>query len=355
MRSAGAYSSRYGKIEDMVLSLRAVLPDGGAVDTSERAAGEPDWTQLLVGSEGTLGFITDATLKIHPLPEHRTVQSFKFDHLHQALEAMRLVMQSGLKPMVMKLYDPFDTFVVLTRKKEPGGDLGEEAGERGRGLLQKLKDKGAAYALSAPGLVNRVTQLIGNSCLVVIGFEGPTMAVERHFALASEILLDAGGREPRATPTETQLNKRYQVSYGYNGVYQEGSFADTMEVATTWDRMHSLYDEVVRAVAPHAVIVAHFTHAYREGCSVYFTFAANKRQLEQSSIAYDQVWAAALAAAHRIGATASHHHGVGLAKRQGMAEEHGEMLRVWWGLKESIDGSGLLNPGKLFPERGGGS
>lgn len=353
-RSAGQYSSRYGKIEDMVMSLRAVLPDGTQVDTAQRAIGEPDWTQLIVGSEGTLGFITEATLRIHPKPEARALRGFKFDHLHEAIDAMRLVMQAGLQPMVLRLYDPFDTVMALGKKvTPPEAQDTDEDGAKQRSLLARLKQRGTAYALSVPGVVNRVTHMIGNSCLLIIGFEGPERAVQRSVRRSREILAEAGGRDAGAGPGEAWLAKRYAVSFKQSRIYQSSSFVDTMEVATTWDRLEALYDAVVRAVTPHALIMAHFSHAYREGCSIYFTFAAHKRHVSRSEAAYDQIWQAALGAVQGIGATASHHHGVGLSKMGWMVEEHGEMLRVWRALKSSMDADGLLNPGKLFPEPGG--
>ena len=106
------------------MSLRAVLPDGSIMDTRQRGSGDPDWTQLLVGSEGTLGFITEATLRVHPSPEARSMRGFKFDHLHDAIEAMRLVMQSGLQPIVLRLYDPFDTMMALGKKADPSASTG---------------------------------------------------------------------------------------------------------------------------------------------------------------------------------------------------------------------------------------
>lgn len=224
-----------------------------------------------------------------------------------------------------------------------------------RTLWSKASQMGVAYALSLPGLVNRLAHLASSSCLLIIGFEGPELAVQRHARRAREILAEAGGVDAGAAPGEAWLKKRYAVSFKQSRMYQAGAFVDTMEVATTWDRLEALYEAVVRAVTPHALIMAHFSHAYREGCSIYFTFAAYRRQNSSLEALYDRLWSAALTAVHEMGATASHHHGVGLSKKAWMVQEHGEMLRVWRALKDSLDPTGLSNPGKLFPDDAGAS
>ena len=375
-RSAGQLSSKYGKIEDMVVSLRVVLPDGTVMDTSERNAGDPDWTQLIVGSEGTLGFITEATLRVHPQPERRALRGFKFHHLHDAMRGMRLVMQAGLKPMVLRLYDPFDTLMALGKEEEAPEDSATSrlldslkdwsrrtmparkvahppTAPAGRRMARHAGRRVVATALSVPGLLNRLTHAVPSACLLIIGFEGPEASVERQAWRGRQILVEAGGTDAGSGPGDRWLERRYAVSFKASKLYQAGAFVDTMEVATTWDRLETLYEAVQRAVAPHAMIMAHFSHAYREGCSIYFTFAAYRRQPERAEALYDRLWAAALDAAHRTGATASHHHGVGMSKMHAMGEEHGEMLRVWRALKDAVDPLGIMNPGKLYPDRAG--
>ncbi len=135
-------------------------------------------------------------------------------------------------------------------------------------------------------------------------------------------------------------------------MYQAGAWVDTMEVATTWDRLHQLFTAVMRKVSGHALIMAHFSHAYREGCSIYFTFASYKRDPRRAEESHRRTWEAALEAVHGVGATASHHHGVGLSKRDAMPAEHGDMLLAWQAMKDAFDPNGIMNPGKLFPDVG---
>lgn len=350
-RSAGQFSSRYGKIEDMVMGLRCVFADGTVLDTADRTPGSPDWTQLVVGSEGTLGVITSAKLKVHPFPEARALRGWRFKQLTDGISAMRMLMQAGLKPMVLRLYDPFDSLMAL------GKDKGErEEPTSAGGLISMFQSRAKRLAisagLSAPGLLNGVIHSIPSSCLLIVGFEGQTDAVRQDMWRAGRILAEAGGTDAGQAPGTGWLKHRYRVSFKQPKMYQAGAWVDTMEVATTWDRLHQLFKAVMRAVSGHALIMAHFSHAYREGCSIYFTFASYKRDARRAEANYERVWDAALSAVHSVGATASHHHGVGISKRDAMPAEHGDMLLAWRALKDAFDPNGIMNPGKLFPDIG---
>jgi alkyldihydroxyacetonephosphate synthase len=371
-RSAGQFSSRYGKIEDMVLSLSAVIGDGRVLDTAQRTVGEPNWTQLLVGSEGTLGIITDAHLKVHPYPESRLLRGWRFKHLPDALQGMRTLMQSGLKPMVLRLYDPFDSLMALGKgdgEKEPQGGfldglstavgilgdlkIARSASSIADRLFAKIKNGAVSGALATPMVVNRIIHSIPSPCLLIVGFEGKSSRVQDDMWRGSRILRETGGSDAGSKPGEHWLRHRYDVSFKQSKVYAAGGFVDTMEVATTWDRLYHLFTAVREAVSPLALVMAHFSHAYPGGCSIYFTFAAFKRDAAAAEAHYDRLWNTALKAVTSVGATVSHHHGVGLSKKGAMAAEHGEMLRVWRAVKDALDPHGILNPGKLFPDGAG--
>lgn len=370
-RSAGQFSSRYGKIEDMVLSLRAVLADGTIIDTSERSTGAPDWTQLLVGSEGTLGIIVDAHLKIHRCPESRLLRGWRFKQLTEALTAMRTLMQSGLRPMVLRLYEPFDTLLTLGKQEEEEKEEGlfdalsagfeflsdykmtkASAGAL-KSIVERFENGAINSALAAPSILNRVLHSLPSPCLLIVGFEGQLDRVQEEMERAGRILADARGTDAGPKPGEHWLKHRYDVSFAQSKVYAAGGFVDAMVVATTWDRLYTLFLAVREAVSPIALVMAHFSHAYEDGCSIYFTFAARSRNPQKALELYDQIWNRALEAVASVGATISHHHGVGIAKRHAMVHEHGEMLRIWRGVKDVLDPKGIMNPGKLFPEGAG--
>lgn len=368
-RSAGQYSSRYGKIEDMVLNLRVVLSDGTVIDTADRGPGGPDWTQILVGSEGTLGIITSAELRVHPLPETHVFRGWKFKCLPDGLAAMRRIMQAGLKPNVLRLYDPFDTVMALGKKSDepapshsvvakltaalPLDWVAESTQRYTAPAVRKTKDRAITMALSMPSILNKLVHALPTSCLLIIGFEGSAEAIEEDMWRAGKLLEECGGQDAGEAPGKAWFKSRYNVSFKQSQMYASGAFVDTMEVAISWDRIFQLFEGIRDAVSPFALVMAHFSHAYRDGCSIYFTFAAHRRDPSHAERLYDQIWNAALAAAHRAGASVSHHHGVGLSKMHAMAAEHGEMLRVWRAIKDELDPHGTMNPGKLFPDGAG--
>jgi alkyldihydroxyacetonephosphate synthase len=364
-RSAGQCSSRYGKIEDMVRSAEVVIGTGERIDTALQQAG-PDLLQLLVGSEGTLGVFTRATLAIHPAPEARMMRGFRFPRVAAGCEAIRRVIQRGLRPSVVRLYDPLDSFMhrrdhddvpiepraaidqSLFREVMPS--FGPEARRYG------LKERLIQTVLNRPALLNRfideVLPRLGGGSLLVVGCEGDRRLVDAEARAVFAELAAAGGTDLGPGPGERWLRKRYDISFGLSRVFSIGAFADTMEVATSWDRLLDLYDAVRAAVSPYAFVMAHFSHAWPDGCSIYFTFAAATDGADDEGRAaaeqrYDRIWRAGLSAVTRAGATISHHHGIGLSKAAFMPDEHGEAMRIFRALKDALDPHGILNPGKL--------
>lgn len=378
-RSAGQMSTKYGKIEDMVLGVTAVTGRGDVLQTGRhgRAAAGPDWTQLLVGSEGTLAVLTSARLRIRPAPEARHLRGFEFPSVIAGLEGIRRVLQRGLKPAVVRLYDEFDTMITLRHKPRTPhhgetprkgalpsleGGPGAEAERDDDGFLGALLKLGGgpsglrrealAAALGRPRLLNTLAETFAQrlgrrGCLLVVGVEGARQRADVEAGLTWGELQRAGGRDLGEGPGQRWLENRYAVSYKMSKVFEAGAFVDTMEVAATWERLLDLYDGVRRAVGRHAFVMAHFSHAYPEGCSIYFTFAGWAPTRQAAEQKYDAIWRDGLTAATRAGGTISHHHGVGLMKGPFMAEEHRDSMVVYQALKASLDPDGILNPGKM--------
>ena len=148
-------------------------------------------------------------------------------------------------------------------------------------------------------------------------------------------------------PGERWYASRHAVSYKLMPVFERGGFADTMEVAAPWSRLETLYDGVRAALGRTAVVMAHMSHVYPEGGSIYFSFAgAGTRDR------YEATWKAALDAVLEGGGTLSHHHGVGQLKARHAAAEVGPAVAGWRALKGELDPDGLLNPGRLFVDEG---
>ncbi len=390
-RAAGQMSTKYGKIEDMVAGVTIVTGRGELIETDElaRASAGPNWTQLVVGSEGTLGVITSARLRVHMAPQLRVLRGFEFDSVTDGVEAIRRVLQRGLKPAVVRLYDEFDTFVhalgsrdeasdrldpdkyapvpapgegalpLITRRPDnadDGGFFGRlvgslVSGDR-RGTRKNLQRGLVAAVLSRPRLFNSVASAVAErlsrkGCLMIVGLEGSRIRTEVEADLTFAELRRAGGVDLGDEPGRTWLEHRYSVSYNMSKAFARGAFVDTMEVASTWERLMDMYDAVKEAIGRHAAVMAHFSHAYPEGCSIYFSFAGYGETRVEAERVYDAIWRDGMAAVTRTGGTISHHHGVGLLKAAAMAGEHRESMSIFRAVKQSFDPDNIMNPGKL--------
>ena len=347
-RGAGQCSGLYGKIEDMVESVECVLGTGEVVTFQRRQDG-PNMVPFIVGSEGTLGVITRARLRLHPVPKARAFLAFSFPDISSGWEAMRAVFQAGLRPAVARLYDPIDSALMRqgTVKATMSGAAEEKHGpsqtERMMGVLKR--------ALKAPRLLNFAIQAAeGNllpSATLVFVFEGEAEHTEDDAARATALCNKAGAKALGEGPARRWYEHRYGVSYRQSPVFRSGAFSDTMEVAAPWSRLQTLYDAVREALGRHVLVMAHLSHAYPDGCSIYFTFSGIGRDDADALAKYDRAWRAALDAAIEAGGTLSHHHGVGRSKAPKLGAELGYGVELIRRLMRAWDPSGILNPGAL--------
>jgi len=312
-RAAGQYSTAYGSIEDVLLGLEAVLPDGSVLRSREtpRASAGPDLRHLFMGSEGTLGVITEVTFSLRPLPEASVGQAFHFAGIHEGLEAIRWLMRDGWRPPVVRLYDSLET-------PRHFGDYCPE----GRAML-------------------------------ILLHEGPQALVDAQLGACAELLRAADGIETDATCVDHWLEERNKVP-GFRELLERGLVVDTIEVGATWDRVGPLYDSVtasLREVPSMRLASGHSSHSYRSGTNLYFTFAARPDDRTEMAEVYRECWRRTIEATHAAGGGIAHHHGVGRVRRDFMSLEVGEtgveMLRA---IKRALDPKGLLNPGVLIPE-----
>jgi alkyldihydroxyacetonephosphate synthase len=311
-RAAGQFSTRYGSIEDLLLGLEAVLADGRVVrvkSTPRRAAG-PDPRHLFLGAEGTAGIVTEATLKLFPLPESRRLLSFALPDFDAGLETIRDIMRAGWRPPVLRLYD---------------------ANESGRHFGQWQQD---------------------DRCLLLVVSEGPRALT----AVEAEACHDLGTRHDGEglgeAPVQHWLKERNNVP-SLMSFIERGFVLDTIEVAAEWDRIHALYAEVtaaVRAVHDVVVVSGHSSHSYPQGTNIYFTFVARPSDPVEAEATYLACWRAAMEATLRVGGTIAHHHGIGRARLPWMAAEHGAALDLLRAVKRALDPHGIMNPGVLLPE-----
>ncbi|HOD07864.1 MAG TPA: FAD-binding oxidoreductase [Myxococcota bacterium] len=356
-RSAGQYSSKFGKIEDMIVSMEVVLPDGTVTEVDSFPAQRPpvDFSQLIIGSEGTLGIIVSLRLRVAATPVSRRFSGFKFARMEQGLDAMREIMQADVRPTMMRLYDPLDTLInSLSSKKKHAGSGG--SAPPARGILAGLQgDIGHMVSgpmlgkvLEHPAMVFNLMDAMPLPSMLVMGFEGTESETRTALVRANELALAVGGTALGPEPGEAWYRKRYAVSWKLPKTFSQGAFAETIEVAGVWKDVAAIYHAVHSALKKRVAIMAHFSHAYEEGCAVYFTLAGKAPAGERSLALYDWAVQTALEKAMTAGATVSHHHGVGLMKSSFLGWEWKGGARAFGAIRDVVDPDRLLNPGKLF-------
>ena len=352
-RSAGQLSTKYGKIEDMVHSMTVVLPDGEVLRTRNAPGTStgPDLDQIFTGSEGTLGVITDVTLRIHPAPEERIFAAFNFPDVEAGTDAIRRILAKDVFPAAVRLYDELDTLLVGKSGKSGGGVLDfmprVDVAKTIRSLVPGLRKSASRAVMARAKLVNRLPNVVSDGCLLVLTFEGNARIVDLESSIAHSVCDQTGGKPLGPDPARHWWENRYHVSFKQSKVFDSGAFVDTIEVATTWDKLMPLYRTVKEQLAPLAFVMAHFSHAYIDGASIYFTFVGTASGADEARQVHHRVWAAAMEACERVGATISHHHGVGLLKAQWMPQELEQAWPIHRALKDVIDPENIMNPGKL--------
>jgi alkyldihydroxyacetonephosphate synthase len=331
-RSAGQASTGYGSIEKMVLGMRLAAPAGEiALPALPATAAGPGIRGLLVGSEGTLGVITEVALRVRPAPAAHAYEGMFFADFETGCEALRDLARAHALPDVARLSDLAETRVSMAL-----------AG--GGGLKGRL---GRAY-IGARGYAD--------GCLAILGFEGDRHEVPARRRRALRLLRRAGGLALGSSPGEAWRHGRFAAPYLRDDLLDAGVMVETLETATQWSGLAALHDSVAAAIAgaldgqgTPGVVMCHVSHVYETGASLYFTFIARQREGAE----LDQ-WAAAKRAAGDAilagGGTITHHHAVGVDHVPWMEREIGATgLDALAAVKERLDPAGIMNPGKLLP------
>jgi alkyldihydroxyacetonephosphate synthase len=316
-RSAGRASTGYGRIDELVLGLRLAAPAGTIeLPPMPASAAGPDLRGVLVGSEGALGVITQATLAVRPLPAVKRNEGWVFDSWQAGCDAFRAMEQAGDAADVCRLSDETETAL-----------------------------NAAASGHDAPG-----------PCLAVVGWEGEEADVERRAERTGAHLERAGAR-PLGEEAGARAGRNYFAGpYLRDELLGMGVLVETLETATTWSRLQEVYTGVgdalraaLAARGTDALVMCHVSHLYRSGASLYFSFFAR----QERGAELEQWHAAKSAACDAIvahGGTITHHHAVGRDHAPWMPQEIGETgVEALRALKAQLDPAGVMNPGKLLP------
>jgi alkyldihydroxyacetonephosphate synthase len=324
-RSGGHYASLYTHIDDFVEAMRVITPKGTVETRRLPGSGAgPQPERLFLGSEGILGVVTEAWVRLQDAPRFRASASVKFDDFMKGAEAVRALAQSGLNPTNCRLIDAQEA-------------MGTGAGD-------------------------------GSAALLVLGFESADHPQDAKFERAKELARDHGGKieEPKAAAAHREgaagawRNAFLRAPFYREVLVPMGAIVDTFETAVTWDRFPAFHAEVTRRIGDvlkrvtgkPGSVTCRFTHVYPDGPAPYFTFQAMGRMsalLEQ----WQEIKAEANDVVISAGGTSTHHHAVGRDHRPGYAREipplFADALRA---AKATVDPHGIMNPGVLIDPAG---
>ncbi len=313
-RSSGQASAGFGRFDEMVVGVRVATPVGELVlGTSPANAAGPDLREVVLGSEGTLGVITEVTVRVRPLASEKVYEAWTFPVFEAGAEAMRTLAQAGVLPTVLRLSDEAETMVNLASQSDIGG----------------------------PGVTG---------CLMIVGHEGADVSARR--AEVAALLEARGGTSLGEERGRAWARGRFHAPYLRDSLLDAGILVETLETATFWSNRDRVYqavkDALETSLGEATLVLCHISHVYETGCSLYFTVAA--RQGEDPLARWLAAKAAASDAMIDAGATITHHHAVGTDHKPWLAREIGPVgVAMLRGLKEAVDPSGILNPGVLIP------
>ena len=303
-RGAGQRSNRYGTISDMVRGLHVVLASGELVSLGQRGPRQaigPDLMQLFIGSEGSLGVITQVTLTMHLVPEAEQRSAYGFDTFDDGMEACRRILQRDARPAVLRLYDHAESLRHFDVEHS----------------VLIVLDEGD------PLMVDATMRVVDRECRTAVRLDDDL--VESWLAHRN----DVGALAP---------------------LWQHGVAVDTIEVAGPWARLSAMRSRVVEAlmgVEGMAVASVHQSHAYIDGACLYFTFAGRPTADSELTNFYRAAWDVATDAVLCCGGAISHHHGIGRNRARFVPAALDSAFATLQGLKAHFDPENIMNPGVL--------
>ena len=320
-RSIGQFSTLYGGIEDLLLALEAVMPDGSIIrikNVPRRSVG-PDLRQLFIGSEGMLGFITEVTMKLFKYrPENRWLRAYAVKGMQTGLDLIQEIMQEGYKPAVVRLHDPVEVENVIK--------------------------------IDAPK----------DTALLIFIVDGPERVVKANAEGIAEIAAKYQAADLGPKPAEHWFRTRNDVCYTYIDqpvYYNMGAVVDTCEISANWSQIGKIYravrERMIREIDNLYLIGGHSSHSYISGTNLYFEFAylAKSHEPQEVEDEYFRVLTIIMEEVLRYGGSIAHHHGSGKYRTKWMPEEHGSSYELMYKIKEALDPNGIMNHGVILIDR----
>ncbi|MEG0875831.1 MAG: FAD-binding oxidoreductase [Oscillospiraceae bacterium] len=316
-RSIGQFSTLYGGIEDLLVGLEAVMPSGEIIrikNVPRRSVG-PDLRHIFLGSEGTLGFITEVTIKIFKYkPDERWMCAYEIDDMQAGLDAIREIMTEGYRPAVVRLHDPAEVEALFSSVTAPG-----------KALMLFLAEGPASITAPTGAAVDEIVKRHG---AVSLGTKPVESWVEHRNDISTEL-----------EATSTQLHSMNVC-------------VDTCEISASWSQIGEIYKAVCTRLPEEmenlVVIGGHSSHSYTNGTNIYFQFLFQVREAGTVKEDYMHVIRVIMEETLARGGSIAHHHGSGKYRTAWMPEEHGSSYPLMYKLKEAMDPQGILNEGILL-------
>lgn len=308
-RSSGTFSNKYGGIEDLVVGMRVVLANGAISEfrSVPRSATGPHAMPIFVGSEGTLGVISQVTLRLFSVPEARQFGGFTFPTFEEAVLATKECFRRHVVPAVARIYDEIEAKNLYARV---GEDLGLP--------------------------------------LLIVGHDGVEQIVSAEGQLVRAIAEKFNGKWIGHEIGEAWEGHRFNAQWLTDGNNGPGKMADAIEIAAAWPDIMPIFDEVKETLAKEcSQLMAHMSHFYSTGGAIYFIFTIDEDSAEAALERYLKVWDGVLEITLKNGGSISHHHGVGRMRSPYLTREMGTAHNVLEALKRALDPDCLLNPGNL--------
>jgi alkyldihydroxyacetonephosphate synthase len=339
-RGAGQQSSRYGRANDWLASAKLATPRGllSTEDFPASSAG-PRLTDLVLGSEGAFGVITEATVHVQTAPAESIYTGFLFRDFASGAAAIRRAVQEGVCVAMLRLSDAEETRFY-----------------RAYGAAGKRKTLGSRLA----DAVLRYRNFGDAAAAMIAGFEGDKASVERARNRFGEIAKQLGAMTIGDKAGKRWHQGRFHGPYLRDPLMDRGLGVDTLETAMSWSKLDALYaavksalEDTIRETAPRpgarGIVACHISHSYSDGASLYFTYIF-PRALDGDVAQWQAIKRAATDAIVAHGGTISHHHGVGEDHLPWMAQEKSPLgIDVLRAIKSTLDPQGILNSGKLIP------